>query len=171
VFHNLSFGFDSKFSNVQSTPTENNIMNESHFQNLENVYHSAKINRIPYKGMTLKVSEGTAELTYSVSPDFFHKMEALHGSVYFKMLDDAAYFAVNSIVPEFFVLTTSFSIDLLRPVTGGKLTAKGTVSFSSKNLWIAEAVLTDDRGRKIAIGKGRFAKSRFTLEDALESRL
>jgi len=143
-------------------------MNESHFQKLEDVYHSAKINRIPYRGMTLKVIEGTAELTYPVSSDFFHKMEALHGSVYFKMLDDAAYFAVNSIVPEYFVVTTSFSIDLLRPVTGGTLTAKGTVSFTSKNLWIAEAVLVDERGRKIAIGKGRFTKSRFTLQEVSE---
>ena len=143
-------------------------MNESHFQKLEDVYHSAKINRIPYRGMTLTVSEEAAELTYPVSSDFFHKMEALHGSVYFKMLDDAAYFAVNSIVPEHLVLTTSFSIDLLRPVTGGTLTAKGTVSFSSKNLWVAEAVLLDERGRKIAMGKGRFVKSRFTLSQVLE---
>lgn len=140
-------------------------MNKSHFQTLENVYHSAKINRIPFKGMTLRVNHEAAELTYSVSSDFFHKMEALHGSVYFKMLDDAAYFAVNSIVPEYFVVTTSFSIDLLRPVNKGILTAKGTVSFTSKNLWIAEAVLTDDRGRKIAVGTGRFAKSRFTLSE------
>ena len=143
-------------------------MNESHFQKLEDVYHSAKINRIPYRGMTLKVIEGAAELTYPVSSDFFHKMEALHGSVYFKMLDDAAYFAVNSIVPEYFVVTTSFSIDLLRPVTGGTLTAKGTVSFTSKNLWVGEAVLLDERGRKIAMGKGRFVKSRFTLPQILE---
>jgi len=143
-------------------------MNKSHFQNLENVYYSAKINRIPYRGMTLKVSEGAAEITYPVSSDFFHKMEALHGSVYFKMLDDAAYFAVNSILPEYFVVTTSFSIDLLRPVTGGTLTAKGKTIFSSKHLWIAEAVLVDERGRKIAIGKGRFTKSRFTLQEVLE---
>lgn len=141
-------------------------MNESHFQKLENAFHSAKINRIPYRGMTLKVSEEAAEITYPVSSDFFHKMEALHGSVYFKMLDDAAYFAVNSIVPEYFVLTTSFSIDLLRPVVSGTLIATGSVSFSSKNHWIAEAVLTDDRGRKIAIGKGRFVKSRFILPEA-----
>ncbi|HKK39400.1 MAG TPA: PaaI family thioesterase [Cryomorphaceae bacterium] len=144
------------------------MMNQLHFKKLENVYHSAKINRIPYRGMTLKVSEGVAELTYPVSSDFFHKMEALHGSVYFKMLDDAAYFAVNSVVAENFVVTTSFSIDLLRPVTGGTLTATGAVSFSSKNLWVAEAVLVDERGRKIAIGKGRFTKSRFTLQEVLE---
>ncbi|MCZ4409826.1 PaaI family thioesterase [Cryomorphaceae bacterium 1068] len=141
-------------------------MNESHFKKLEELFHSAKINRIPFEGMTLKVSEGAAEITYPVSSDFFHKMEALHGSVYFKMLDDAAYFAVNSIVPEYFVVTTSFSIDLLRPVTGGTLSAKGTLSFTSKNLWVAEAVLLDERGRKIAIGKGRFVKSRFILSEA-----
>jgi uncharacterized protein (TIGR00369 family) len=117
--------------------------------------------------MTLKISEGAAELTYPVSTDFFHKMEALHGSVYFKMLDDAAYFAVNSIVPGYFVLMTSFSIDLLRPVTKGTLTTEGTVVFSSNSLWVAEAVLLDERQRKIAKGTGRFVKSTSTLADAL----
>jgi uncharacterized protein (TIGR00369 family) len=144
-------------------------MIQSHCQNLENVYHSAKINRIPYQGMTLKVMEGTAELTYPVSADFYHKLEGLHRSVYFKMLDDAAYFAVNSIAPEYLMLTTSLSIDLLKPVRKGTLTTEGTVVFSSKNLGVAEAFLLEERKRKIATGTGRFVKSRSTLADALES--
>ena len=138
-------------------------MNEAHFKKLEEIYHTANINRIPYKNMKLSVSEREAMLTYPVHSDFFHKMEALHGSVYFKMLDDAAYFAVNSIVEEVFVLTTSFSIDLLRPVTQGNLIAVGKVSFESKNLWVAESILFDEKKRKVALGKGRFAKSRITI--------
>ncbi len=138
-------------------------MNEAHFKKLEHAYHSAKINQIPYKDMILTVSEGEAKLTYPVSSNFFHKMEGLHGSVYFKMLDDAAFFAVNSLVEGVFVLTTSFSIDLLRPVRTGNLIAEGWVSFESRNLWVAESTLTDERGRKVAIGKGRFVKSNIPL--------
>jgi len=144
-------------------------MNSVHFKKLEDVFHSANINRKAYKNMTLSVSQREAMLTYAVSSDFFHKMEALHGSVYFKMLDDAAYFAVNSIVEDNFVLTTSFSIDLLRPVTQGSLIAVGKVSFESKNLWIAESILFDEKKRKVALGKGRFTKSKFTLAAALET--
>jgi uncharacterized protein (TIGR00369 family) len=138
-------------------------VNEKHFTKLKEAYHTAKINSIPYKDMVLNVERGKASLTYPVSSDFFHKMEALHGSVYFKMLDDAAFFAVNSLVPEVFVLTTSFSIDLLRPVTSGTLTAKGWVSFESRNLWVGESALYDEKGRKVAIGKGRFTKSKIQL--------
>ncbi|MEM9051444.1 MAG: PaaI family thioesterase [Bacteroidota bacterium] len=138
-------------------------MNQVHFQKLEEAFHTANINQISYKDMILKVEEGKARLSYPVSSDFFHKMEALHGSVYFKMLDDAAFFAVNSLVEDVFVLTTSFSIDLLRPVTKGLLKAEGWVSFESRNLWVAESHLLDDRGRKIAVGKGRFAKSKISL--------
>jgi uncharacterized protein (TIGR00369 family) len=139
-------------------------MKNPHFILLEEAYHSAKINRIPYKEMRIDVSEGEAMLTYPVSSDFFHKMEALHGSVYFKMLDDAAYFAVNSLVEDFFVVTTSFSIDLLRPVSKGQLIAVGKVSFSSKNLWVAESILFDERKRKVAIGKGRFVRSKLKFQ-------
>ncbi|MEO0405371.1 MAG: PaaI family thioesterase, partial [Bacteroidota bacterium] len=121
-------------------------MNQDHFQTLEEAFHSANINQIPYKDMILKIGEGRAQLSYSVSPDFFHKMEALHGSVYFKMLDDAAFFAVNSLVQDVFVLTTSFSIDLLRPVKKGLLKAEGWVTFESRNLWVAESHLLDERG-------------------------
>lgn len=139
-------------------------MDSSHYKKLEEVFHTANVNRVAYKNMTISVSEREAMLTYPVSSDFFHKMEALHGSVYFKMLDDAAYFAVNSVVEDAFVLTTSFSIDLLRPVNKGSLIAVGKVSFESKNLWIAESILFDEKKRKVALGKGRFAKSRFNLE-------
>jgi acyl-coenzyme A thioesterase PaaI-like protein len=41
------------------------------------------------------------------------------GSVYFKMLDDAAFFAVNSIVEDVFVYTVSLNVQLLRPVASG----------------------------------------------------
>ena len=33
-----------------------------------------------------------------IKKDYFHALEAIHGSVYFKILDDAAFFAAQSVV-------------------------------------------------------------------------
>ena len=90
-------------------------------------------------------------------------MGAIHGSVYFKLLDDAAFFAVNSIVEDVFVLTTSFNTNIVRPVDSGKIKAVGEVRFASKNLFIAQSTLLDERGKEIAFGTGHFAKSKVSL--------
>src|ERR1700712_5049933 len=92
---------------------------------------------------TLHVSEGTTEITMTVRPEFFHAAHAVHGSVYFKALDDAAFFAVSSIVADVFVLTASFNIYLTRPVTDGVLLATGRVVHRSRSLFLAEAELRD----------------------------
>ncbi|CAA6828501.1 MAG: Phenylacetic acid degradation protein paaI, partial [uncultured Aureispira sp.] len=98
-----------------------------------------------------------------VSPKYFHALGAMHGSVYFKLLDDAAFFSVNSIVPDVFVLTTNYNINIVRPVSQGVIRAVGTVKFISKNLWIAESTLYDEKGRTIAFGTGHFARSKVAL--------
>src|SRR5438132_132473 len=63
--------------------------NEEHFRKLERMYQSAPINR--YFAPVLRISEGSAQLTIPVKTDFFHAAHAVHGSVYFKALDDAAF--------------------------------------------------------------------------------
>ena len=86
-----------------------------HFRALENMYAAAPINKI-YEP-TLTVSKGAAEIKIELSEQYHHSGGAVHGSVYFKMLDDAAFFAANSYETEVFVLTTSFTIYLTRPVS------------------------------------------------------
>jgi len=134
-----------------------------HFRKLENMYHAAPVNA--HFAPKLEVSKGSAVLTMAVDPRFFHAANALHGSVYFKALDDAAYFAVASLVCDFFVVTVSFNLFLLRPVTGGSLRCEGTVTSSSKNLYIAESVLYRDGNQQIARGSGSFMVGRTRLAD------
>jgi acyl-coenzyme A thioesterase PaaI-like protein len=88
-----------------------------HFRRLERMYASAPINA--YFAPHLTVSEGRAEVSIPVRPEFFHAAHAVHGSVYFKALDDAAFFAVNSLVNDVFVLTVTYNVYLTRPVTSG----------------------------------------------------
>jgi acyl-coenzyme A thioesterase PaaI-like protein len=79
------------------------------------------------------------------------------------MLDDAAFFAVNSLVDDVFVLTVSFNIYLTRPVSEGQMRAIGRVVHHSQRLFIGEAELTDASGREIARGSGAFMRSNIPL--------
>jgi len=74
-------------------------------------------------------------------------------------MDDAAYFAVSSVVQEVFIVTSSFQLNLLRPVTGGTLKAVGTLRSRSKQLFVAEATLYNERGKEVAFGTGQFMKT------------
>ena len=131
------------------------------------MYLSAPVNTEIYHGITLKVSDEKAELTLKIQEKFVHAAHAIHGSVYFKMLDDAAFFAVNSIVKDVFVYTVSFNIQLLRPATNGVIKAVGEVKFKSKNLFIADAVLFDEKGREVGRGSGNFMKSNMELNEKI----
>jgi len=129
------------------------------------MYHAAPINE--YYRPTLVVREGEAELEIPIRPEFFHAAAAVHGSVYFKALDDAAFFAVQSLVADVFVLTVSFNIYLTRPVSEGTLRSRASVVHRSRQLFIAEAELLDDRSRSIARGSGSFMKSQIALTPAI----
>ncbi len=129
------------------------------------MYASAPINA--YFAPRLTVGEGRAEVSIPVRPEFFHAAHAVHGSVYFKALDDAAFFAVNSLVNDVFVLTVTYNVYLTRPVTSGVMTAVGQVVSRSKNLFVAEAELTDDQGRALGRGSGSFMRSAIPLSPAV----
>jgi uncharacterized protein (TIGR00369 family) len=134
---------------------------EDHFHKLERMYLAAPINA--YYAPAIAVSAGRAEVTIPMRPDFHHAAGAAHGSVYFKALDDAAFFAVNSLVEDYFALTASFNVYLTRPISTGVMRASGHVVHRSRRLYIAEAVLTDAEGQVIARGSGTFMPSAIAL--------
>ena len=113
----------------------------------------------------IEITQGAARITLPVKEAFFHAAGAMHGSVAFKALDDAAYFAVNSLVRDEFVVTASFHVHFLRPVKEGRLEAKGRVVSRSRRHHVAESVLLDERGREVARGSGTFVPSGLKLAD------
>lgn len=127
--------------------------------------HSAPINVALYKGITLSIAHERAELTLPVESKFFHAAHSLHGSVYFKMLDDAAFFAVNSVVTDVFVYTVTFNIQMLRPVTDGQITSVGELKFKSTNLFVADSTLYDQNGKVAGRGSGSFMRSKIALSE------
>ena len=128
------------------------------------MYLAAPINEI-YKP-TISITDGRATIEFDAHQRFFHSAGALHGSVYFKGLDDAAFFAAASMVREVFVLTTSFSIELSRRVTGGRLRAEGRLVAQSARVLEAESVLFNG-DEQVACGSGTFVPSRIELASAL----
>ena len=81
---------------------------DPHFTALENMYLAAPISDLYHPSIEISDSEATIKI--EVSEQFFHSAGGLHGSVYFKLLDDAAFFAANSLERDVFVLTTSFGV-------------------------------------------------------------
>jgi acyl-coenzyme A thioesterase PaaI-like protein len=58
----------------------------------------------------------------------------------------------------------------LRPVSQGRLLARGQVVSRSKRLYIAEGVLFDSRGKEVARGSGTFMPSSVELGPELGYR-
>ncbi|MGA2099213.1 MAG: PaaI family thioesterase [Candidatus Acidiferrum sp.] len=137
-------------------------MDTKHFDMLIAMYGRAPINE--YFQPRLRIPEaGRAEIDLPVREEFHHAAQAIHGAVYFKALDDATFFAVQSLVTDFFVVTSSFQLYFLRPVSDGQLLARGQVVSRSKRLYIAEGVLLDSRGKEVARGSGTFMPSSIQL--------
>jgi uncharacterized protein (TIGR00369 family) len=134
---------------------------EEHYRRLERMYAAAPVNH--YFAPSMRVSESKAEVTIQVRPDFFHAAKAVHGLVYFKLLDDAAFFAANSLVHDVFVLTVSFNVYMTRPVSAGEMKASGRVVHRARRLFIAESELVNDDGQEIARGSGVFMRSTVAL--------
>ncbi|MDX1645390.1 MAG: PaaI family thioesterase [Thermoanaerobaculia bacterium] len=139
------------------------MSNAEHFRRLERLYHSAPTNR--YYEPRIEVGDGVAEVSLTIKPDFLHAAAAVHGSVYFKLLDDAAFFAANSRVEGVFVLTASFNLHFLRPVSTGRLRARGRLVNASRRLLVAESELFDEDDRLLARGSGTFMPSELDLEE------
>jgi len=132
-----------------------------HCEKLQRMYLSAPCN--VYYEPKLFIKEGETELVIEVKEKFFHSAQGVHGSVYFKMLDDAAFFSASSLVRDVFILTASFHSFFMRPVNSGTLIAKGRVTKPGKQILFAESVLYDANGRELAKGSGTFARSEIAL--------
>ncbi|WND02847.1 PaaI family thioesterase [Temperatibacter marinus] len=136
---------------------------ESHYKSLANMYHAAPINEFFPPSVT--ISKGCSEVGLAVRQDYFHAANSLHGSVYFKLLDDSAFFAANSIEPNVFVFTVKFTTTITKPVLSGFVKAQGKIDkIEGKKIW-ASSVMTDDLGEVVAKGEGLFLPSPHKLSD------
>ncbi len=137
---------------------------DRHFAALQNLYLAAPINE--FYRPSIEISDAETTIAMEVSEKLFHGFGAVHGCVYFKMLDDAAFFAASSLEREVYVLTTSFTTYLTRPVSSGTLRSVGRVVNRNNSQFIAEAVLSDSAGKEVGRGSGIFVRSKRLLSEA-----
>ena len=135
-----------------------------HFQRLAAMYVNGPINQ--FFRPAIHIDGGFAEVRMAVRPDMHHAAHAAHGAVYFKMLDDASFFSVQSLVTDAFVVTVSFQVYLLAPVTEGEMVATGKVVHQTKRLFIAESVI-EVAGQTVARGSGSFMRSGVKLDESI----
>ena len=98
------------------------------------MYRLAPVNGTERYSSRVRLSDRKAVVQAPVKPEYCHAAHALHGSSYFKMLDDACFFAAQSTNRDHFVVTTSFTTYITRPVVPDQtpfLIAEGTVVSAS----------------------------------------
>lgn len=135
---------------------------ELHWRALEGLYSSAPVNALFDSSLEV-TGEGSARIAFEVTESAFHAAGAAHGTIYFKMLDDAAFYAANTLVTDRFLLTTSFNLHFTKPVREGKVVAEGRWVSGRRRVFVAESKLVDSEGEEIGRGTGTFMKSRIPL--------
>ena len=122
---------------------------------------------VTYAGAKVTVKKGEAHITLPVRKALFHAAGAMHGALYFLALDNAAFFAANSLVEDVFVLTTSFTTYITRPVSEGVVKSMGRVVNQNRSQFICESILFDSKDKEIARATGIFVRSKIPLSEEI----
>jgi uncharacterized protein (TIGR00369 family) len=133
-----------------------------HYRALEGLYASAPVNALFDSRLEI-TGRGESRLHFAVTRDVYHAAGAAHGTIYFKMLDDAAFYAANTLATDRFLLTTSFNLHFTKPVREGQVVAEGRWVSGKKRVFVAESRLVDEEGDEIGRGTGTFMRWRIAL--------
>ncbi|WP_375403408.1 PaaI family thioesterase [uncultured Sphingomonas sp.] len=134
----------------------------AHHRALESLYAAAPINTLFPSTLEIEAG-GVARIRFMLDKRHFHAAGAVHGTSYFKMLDDAAFYAANSLVTDRFLLTTAFTLLFTRPLGPGPVVAEGRWINGRRRVFNADARLLDASGEEVARGTGTFMRSRISL--------
>lgn len=134
----------------------------AHFRALESLYASAPVNQL-FRSILRIESAGHSTIDFEVDQSMFHAAGAAHGTLYFKMLDDAAFYAANSLVSDRFLLTTAFNLHFTKPMRQGPVRAEGRWISGKRRVFVAEARIVDPHGEECARGTGTFMRSHIAL--------
>jgi uncharacterized protein (TIGR00369 family) len=147
---------------MSATPPDPASGGAAHYRRLEGLYRSAPINRLFDSALKI-VGPGRAEIRFMVAEPSFHAAAAAHGTLYFKMLDDAAFYAANSLISDRFLLTTAFNLHFTKAMRSGEAVAEGRWISGKRRVFVAEARIVDSDGEECARGTGTFLRSHIPL--------
>lgn len=129
----------------QQLSTATDVM-RLHYLKCAKMFRYAPVNSSEQFASRVQLAHQQARVQMPPKAEYHHAANALHGMCYFKMLDDASFFAAQSINSTHFVVTTSFTTYITRPVVANAdvqhLVAIGRVTSASRSLILAEAVMS-----------------------------
>ncbi len=107
--------------------------------------------RIPYArllGINLEdATRGTATLSMSARPELERFGGIMHGGALASLADTASAFAVlSTLEPEAQTVTIDLTLHYLRPVTGGRLTARASVVRAGRRVAAVSVEIFDESG-------------------------
>ncbi|NMA01775.1 MAG: PaaI family thioesterase [Clostridia bacterium] len=113
----------------------------------------------PYHNMLdmyiTELNEGEAVLVMPISEKHLNPMAIVHGGATTSLMDTALGMAAKSLNNK--VVTLEMNINFIKPVQFNEtLTAKGKVVKAGRSIVVAEAEAYNDKGDKVAIGRGTF---------------
>jgi uncharacterized protein (TIGR00369 family) len=135
---------------------------QAHLRALEALYASAPINAL-FESRIALAEGGRSRIDFTVDAGSFHAAGAAHGTLYFKMLDDAAFYAANGLVSDRFLLTTAFNLHFTKPMKSGEAFAEGRWISGKRRVFVADARIVDSTGEECARGTGTFLRSHIAL--------
>ncbi|MEQ8175836.1 MAG: PaaI family thioesterase [Syntrophomonadaceae bacterium] len=115
------------------------------------------INRGPYfQLLSMEVSElglGFSKVVVDLERKHLNPFGGIHGGVYSSLIDTAAYWAVYCDVEDNAgLISLDVQVDNLAPVKDGRLVVEGKRIKAGRNICLADATITDDKGRYLAHG-------------------
>ncbi len=147
---------------MSATRPESASGESAHYRRLEALYRSAPVTKL-FRSELEIVGPGASLIRFEVEPTSYHAAGAAHGALYFKMLDDAAFYAANSLISDRFLLTTAFNLHFTKPMCGGSAVAEGRWVSGRRRVLVAEARIVDSQGEECGRGTGTFLRSHIAL--------
>lgn len=118
------------------------------------------INRGPFfRLLSMQVAElglGYSRVVVDLERKHLNPFGGIHGGVYSSLIDTATYWAVYCDIEENAgYISIDVSVDNLAPVKEGRLIVEGRRIKAGRSICIAEATITDHKGRPVAHGKSK----------------
>jgi len=132
------------------------------------------INQGPYfRLLSMAVRElgpGYSLVEVDMEEKHLNPFGGIHGGVYSSLIDTAAYWAVYCELEENVgLISLDLKVDNLSPVKEGKLIVKGRRIKIGRNVCLAEATVSDEKGKALAHGtsKQMITRGLQTIEQAV----
>jgi uncharacterized protein (TIGR00369 family) len=105
-----------------------------------------------------EVGPGASTLEVAFQPAHLQN-GVMHGGVVASLIDSAcAVAALSRIWPEAYAASISLAVSYLRPVTGGRLIARGECLRAGRNVSFCEAKVWNDAGELVAFGSSQLMR-------------